>query len=117
MHVKKISEVENWLISNVVGSNVISILLLTGPTGSGKTETVRALCKSLNIEISEWVNSPDSDGDDFYGIGQTAKFTNFLIESTRYQSLFQMSFKKIILIEEYPNSIVHNPTELEPVLK
>lgn len=37
-----------------------SILLLTGPTGAGKTATVNVLASELGFEVQEWLN-PFSD--------------------------------------------------------
>lgn len=116
VHVKKVSQVEEWLMSNVIRSDKVSMLLLSGPTGSGKTETLKVLCKHLNIEMSEWINPPDNDNEEIKSAGQTIKFTEFLVESSRYRSIFDTASKKIILIEEYPNSIICNPSDLETVL-
>jgi cell cycle checkpoint protein len=32
------------------------IILLTGPTGAGKTATIHVLAKELGIEVQEWSN-------------------------------------------------------------
>lgn len=36
-----------------------SILLLSGPTGAGKTATVSVICKNLGIKVSEWITPTD----------------------------------------------------------
>lgn len=73
----------------------------------------------MNIEITEWINPPDVNLDEIGGPGQTVRFTEFLTESSRYPSLFDtaLSNKKIILVEDFPNSLIRNPSDLEPILK
>lgn len=41
-----------------------SIVLLTGPAGSGKTATVRAVAADLGVGVQEWIN-PMSAGVSF----------------------------------------------------
>lgn len=87
-----------------------------GPTGCGKTTTVNVVCKSLKIQISEWVNPVDREFDPCRVSGQTAQLIEFLSES-KYPSLFGDFEKKITLIEDFPNSVIHNPIEFHSVLR
>lgn len=90
--------------------------MITGPTGCGKTTTLNVLCKSLKIQISEWVNPVDREFDPGRASGQTAQLLEFLSEA-KYPSLFSDCNKKITLIEDFPNSVIHNPLEFHSVLR
>lgn len=90
------------------------MLLLTGPTGCGKTATVKVLCKKLNVEIREWINPVDKDRD--YVIGQTTQLIEFL-SGSKYPSLICNNKANVILIEDFPNSVIRNPTEFVQVLE
>ncbi|GJQ73377.1 hypothetical protein Trydic_g13743 [Trypoxylus dichotomus] len=116
VHSRKISDVEFWLNNNIVlkSNHKSSMLLLSGPTGCGKTATFKVLCKKLGIEIVEWVNAVDKDND--YAIGQTSQLMEFLSES-RYPSILCINKPKVILIEDFPNSVIHNPSDFNNVLE
>lgn len=118
VHSKKIAEVETWLHCNVInrGGSLAKFLLITGPAGSGKTSTVRVLCRKLGINLTEWVNPVDHDFEMFRGLNQAGKFSEFLTES-KWNSLFSNGSKKAILIEEFPNVFIRNPEEFETVLE
>ncbi|KAH1025920.1 hypothetical protein HUJ05_010540 [Dendroctonus ponderosae] len=118
VHPKKLQELEGW-IKTVVQSNKMKpeFLLISGPTGCGKTSAVQILCKALNIELAEWTNPIDMDYDVMKGSGQVAKFMDFFSES-KYCSLFgKGNSKKILLIKDFPNAIIRCPEEFFSVLE
>lgn len=136
VHPKKINEVELWLQNNVCNKpkNCVSaympkvhkfnfrlqqtarFLLITGPTGSGKTSTIRVLCDSMSVDLSEWVNPMDQDFEVFRGPNQVTRFAEFLTEA-KWNSLFSHGNKKIILVEEFPNALMRSPQEFMNVLE
>ncbi|KAJ1565753.1 Cell cycle checkpoint protein rad17 [Nowakowskiella sp. JEL0078] len=57
IHRKKLQEVKTWLISAFSsGNKKDKLLVLTGPTGSGKTAVIEVLSKELNFEVVQWIN-------------------------------------------------------------
>ncbi|XP_018326271.1 cell cycle checkpoint protein RAD17 isoform X2 [Agrilus planipennis] len=119
VHSKKIKEVEEWLLRNVkdkCGKGTTSILLITGPAGSGKSATINVLCNKLDIRISEWVNPVDQDYELSKGPGQSAQFLEFLVQS-KYLSLLEDSGKKLTLVEDFPNSVIRKPDEFFTILE
>ncbi|CAI5441581.1 unnamed protein product [Caenorhabditis angaria] len=52
VHNKKVQEVRSWL--DTCFDNFPRVLLLTGPTGSGKSTTVELLCKEKGINLLEY---------------------------------------------------------------
>ncbi|KAJ8968641.1 hypothetical protein NQ314_002201 [Rhamnusium bicolor] len=119
VHPKKIQEVEEWLKLNVANQkmNYSSFLLLSGPTGSGKTATINVLCKKMEISVSEWVNPMDQDYELFRGPSQLKRFVEFLIES-KWNSLLEIgNFKRITLVKDFPNAIIYQPEEFIDVLE
>lgn len=94
-----------------------SFLMLSGPTGSGKTTTLNVLCKKLGISILEWVNPTDRDNEVFKGINQIKRFTEFLTDS-KWHSLFETgSSRNITLVKDFPNAVIFHPEEFFGVLK
>ncbi|RKP05095.1 Rad17 cell cycle checkpoint protein-domain-containing protein [Thamnocephalis sphaerospora] len=55
VHKKKVAEVRAWLEEALDGRGS-KLLVLTGPSGSGRTATIRALARELNVEVQEWIN-------------------------------------------------------------
>lgn len=89
---------------------------MVGPTGCGKTTALNVICKSLKIQVLEWVNPIDREYEPGRASGQTAQLIEFLSEA-KYPSLFDDGEKKITLIEDFPNSVIHNPLEFHTVLR
>lgn len=117
VHSKKIKELEDWLQKSVSNARSFTpILVLSGPTGCGKTTAVTVLCKTLGISISEWINPMDQDYEFSRCSGQVAKLSEFLSES-KYPTLFESCDKKITLIEDFPNALINNPAEFVGVLE
>eukprot|EP01134_Creolimax_fragrantissima_P002981 CFRG2981T1 len=120
VHKKKIDEVRAWLL-DALCKQVGSVLVLTGPTGVGKTTTLRCLALELGFQISEWFAPPQDDWDTYqsqWGIpgGRSTlvyqsvmdNFGDFLKRSGRYKTLFgdekkkAPAEKKIVLVKELP---------------
>lgn len=92
------------------------ILLLSGPTGCGKTTTLNILCKFMQIQVSEWVNPIDKDFEYERSTSQTSRLLEFL-SVAKYPSLFDTCGKWMTLVEDFPNSVIHNPSEFVGILE
>ena len=101
----KVSEVRNWLIRHnfksfdSYSSTLDKILVITGPCGSGKTTTLKALCNSLSINICEWDDISHlcfrpslqaSEDIDLFEV--TPKFSEFLFQGQRFYSSLHIYF-------------------------
>jgi len=131
---KKVQEVKDWLQntqSQVKGNG--GILLLSGPSGCGKSAVIHVLSKTLGYELKEWVNPVSYDyqentGDSWrdystWNISQTQQFKDFLLRANRYNGLSMLGQvnkvmdKKIVLVEDFPNFILRDPTKLHGILR
>lgn len=128
IHAKKLSEVEDWFkaIKEKTIKNNAPILLLTGPSGSGKSAVIKILAKDFGYTISEWVTPVDiehtrydkSDWDKItYSESQNDKFAQFLFQSSRYRSVFDTSSKRLVLVEDFPNVFIKDPGSFEGILE
>lgn len=99
------------------------LLILRGPSGAGKTATISALAKLMELDLSEWRNPVNSDFSSEAYTSMSAQFEDFLGRSGRYGSLDFKSDtapthpsqtqpkasvddkrRKAILMEEFPNT-------------
>ncbi|KAJ3304962.1 Cell cycle checkpoint protein rad17 [Kappamyces sp. JEL0829] len=53
LHKRKLHQVRQWFSSI---TSTPAILLLSGPTGSAKTATIKCLCSEFHLDIVEWEN-------------------------------------------------------------
>lgn len=130
IHAKKISEIEDWF-NAIKAKNTQSsspILLVTGPSGSGKTSTVKIIAKEFGFTISEWITPVDieytrhiqnenNNSNAAYCESQNDKFSQFLFQSSRYRSVFDTSTKRLVLIEDFPNAFIKDPSSFEQILE
>lgn len=63
------------------------LLILKGPAGAGKTATVTALAKALDIDVVEWRNPKDSQFSLDGYVSMSAQFEDFLHRSGTFGSL------------------------------
>lgn len=128
IHPKKLNDVENWVraIKEKTIKDSAPILLLTGPSGCGKTASVKILAKEFGYTISEWITPVDiehtrydrGDSDKItYSESQNDKFVQFLFQSSRYRSVFDTSSKRLVLVEDFPNVFIKDPSSFEGVLE
>lgn len=107
------------------------LLVLKGPSGAGKTATIAALAKAMNLDVSEWKNPVDTNFASEGYLSMSSQFEDFLGRSGKFGSLTltgsspgqnpvssvlepQMENKrKIILMEEFPNTFTRTSTALK----
>ncbi|XP_016950421.1 cell cycle checkpoint protein RAD17 [Drosophila biarmipes] len=117
VHPKKIGELRDWLrhCEAVRKKFPAQMCLLTGPTGSGKTATLRCLSKEFGYQLQEWINPVDCEvvnalgdqpsGDSYVGSHLEA-FKSFLLRASRYKSLLESQNKRLLLVEDFPNVLL-----------
>ncbi|MCJ1378367.1 Cell cycle checkpoint protein rad17 [Xylographa soralifera] len=136
VHKKKVTDVRSWLDNVRKGLEQKRVLILKGPSGTGKTATVSAIAKSLDLDIVEWKNPAGSDfaSDGFRSL--SAQFEEFLDRSGKFNGLSlqrsgrgrteqhlqqpyphvqaedQASRKRVILLEEFPNTFSRTSSAL-----
>lgn len=122
IHPKKIEELEEWIEES--GEYENSILLLTGPAGSGKTTTIKLIAKNMGFDVIEWITPMDVEwselGDSENGTfseNQVDKFRDFLFRASRYSSLLEKDTKKLIIVEDLPNTFFKQTEKFEEVLR
>lgn len=119
----------NGLLKNILqNTNNQKFLLLTGPTGCGKTASLTILCKCLNVKIIEWItpldlNTPyDENNFEFGRIhqNQIEIFESFLTRASRYNNVLQSNQNtgnKIILVKDFPNIFIYKPSSFYGVME
>lgn len=128
IHAKKVAEIDDWFrtIRDKRMKNAAPILLATGPSGCGKSATLKIIAKDFGYTISEWITPVDIEHtrhDQYntdkitYTESQADKFSQFLFQSSRYRSVFDTSSKRLVLVEDFPNVFLKDPTSFEEVLE
>ncbi|CAG9786694.1 unnamed protein product [Diatraea saccharalis] len=120
VHNKKIQDIEEWLRITCCNNNS-DILLLTGPVGCGKTTTIHMLAKKHNIKVTEWITPldieiPSFNGDYEFREKQSTKFLDFILKAANFTSLLDSNSKKIVLVEDFPNTFLKTPSEFTDIL-
>lgn len=122
----KLQEIQQWL---EVNSSSGEMLFIKGPPGSAKTTTVKLVAKLLGMEISEWVNPVDVDlvrynsgggcdgEENTFRENQSDKFYEFLFKSSRYSTIYNIGGKRLLLVEDFPNTYLKNSDEFNEILE
>ncbi|XP_022814003.1 cell cycle checkpoint protein RAD17 isoform X4 [Spodoptera litura] len=121
VHNKKVQEVEDW-IKTVSSNNNSDMLLMTGPVGCGKTITLQVLSKKYGVRITEWITPVDIDipsenGEYEFKQRQSVRFLDFLLSAANFTSLLDGNSKKLVLVEDFPNTFMRTPSEFTEVLQ
>nr|CAH7718275.1 unnamed protein product [Callosobruchus chinensis] len=69
----------------------------------------------MGISVSEWVNPIDQDYE-IKGQNQISQFMEFLGDS-KWNSLFDSQMKKLTLVKDFPNALIHRPEQFFEVLE
>ncbi|XP_055634283.1 cell cycle checkpoint protein RAD17 [Toxorhynchites rutilus septentrionalis] len=134
VHAKKIEEIQQWFktYDRVKDTDPVAILLVSGPSGTGKSTTIRTIARELNYEVCEWTSPVDVDlfsneNYDFengakeevtYRAGQQQLFDEFLYKTSRYCSIFEaQSSGKLLLVKDFPNVFLRNPESFQRSLE
>ncbi|GAA5982496.1 hypothetical protein JCM10908_006672 [Rhodotorula pacifica] len=142
IHARKLTDVETWLTEAFSPNPKLAkwrrVLVLSGPSGAGKTATVKMLAKEMEAEVVEWREGQSGkfgDGDpdreslvhrftSFLARAGMAPALDFGPEPIPSSSSSQKSFfpppppsatkpnaRRLILLEDLPN-VSHWPTKL-----
>uniref|UniRef100_A0A336JWP7 CSON001344 protein n=1 Tax=Culicoides sonorensis TaxID=179676 RepID=A0A336JWP7_CULSO len=130
IHVKKIQEVKGWLeeCDRLKKVRPNSILLLTGPCGSGKLTCLKVLAEELDYEVHEYVEptkgsyknkfNKNEDWEEYSTERREENFIKFLRETSRFGTIFKMVKKKKLLVcKDIPNVFLEDPQIFHDVLK
>ncbi|KAI7902025.1 Rad17 cell cycle checkpoint protein-domain-containing protein [Cokeromyces recurvatus] len=102
----KIKDVKDAINCSSIGNQQqpIKLLLLSGPTGCGKSTLIRVLEKTMPLELVEWIN-PINEYDQHNYVNTMTLFRQFLTSSIR-RSIMQkekQDMKKVIFIDDIPD--------------
>ncbi|MCJ1246263.1 Cell cycle checkpoint protein rad17 [Trapelia coarctata] len=122
VHKKKVADVRSWLTNVMDGQDRKRLLVLKGPSGTGKTATISTLAKAMDFDTVEWRNPLGSEYASEAFRSLSTQFEDFLERSGKFGSLTleesirpkatgicpspsegQSGRKKAILLEEFPN--------------
>ena len=87
VHKGKIKVVKDWLEGAFSGKSSQRLLVLKGPSGSGKSAVLNALARQMNINVVEWKNSIGSEIASEAYTPLSAQFEDFLDRGRRFSEL------------------------------
>lgn len=131
IHAKKIAELDEWFRTIAAAKVKCAgpILVISGPSGAGKTAALKVLAKTYEYRICEWITQTDIEhsrrgggGNDendnvTFSESQFDKFSQFLYQSSRYRSVFNPLAKRLVLVEDFPHTFIKDPASFEKVLE
>ncbi|XP_060077450.1 cell cycle checkpoint protein RAD17-like [Ylistrum balloti] len=137
VHKKKIGDLETWIQTHLKSQTKLPpILILTGQAGTGKTATVKVLCREHKCDVQEWSNPVGSDRvwkkrdefdagpyeyNDIQTESQLTQFQHFLLRANKYNKLDIFgdgnTEKKVILVEEFPNVFYRDASAFHDTLR
>eukprot|EP00884_Botryococcus_braunii_P009114 jgi/Botrbrau1/18203/Bobra.53_1s0062.1 len=87
VHKRKVTDVRDWLCSKIGWAGTNSCLVVTGPAGSGKSATVKALAAELHFDVVEWhPPAPTSWSEHQYHVGMGGQYMSKLDEFEAFVS-------------------------------
>ncbi|XP_043281777.1 cell cycle checkpoint protein RAD17 isoform X2 [Venturia canescens] len=98
---QKQKEINEWFLDGISLKGP-RILVISGPSGCGKTAALKIIAKENHFTVVEWTNPTDSNDYGSYA-KQSDKFLDFLIRTTRYNSLFELNSRRLLLVKDIPN--------------
>ncbi|KAK7873126.1 hypothetical protein R5R35_006353 [Gryllus longicercus] len=121
----RIKDLGDW-IDHATTAASVSLLLLCGPPGCGKTTCVRVLAEERNIELLDWTTPIDSyecsDNNEYLkSVSVAHKFKSFLLGVGRYAPVVSnnsMSFmtKRLILVKDFPTCFLSSPDQFTEII-
>ncbi|KAL8761450.1 MAG: hypothetical protein Q9184_002437 [Pyrenodesmia sp. 2 TL-2023] len=133
VHKRKVADVRSWLDAVCHGRSKKRLLVLKGASGVGKTATIFALARAMDLDVLEWKNPTLSELSSGSYIPTSTQFEDFLGRGGKFASLdvagddsanavIGLSSqenvaaeprKKLILIEEFPNISMSSLTSVQ----
>lgn len=117
VHPKKLRDLQDCLLEilSKTDTNHPQFVLLSGPSGSGKSVSLKVICRELGIAVDEWINPIDQDFE-ITRENQLSQFVDFLIGS-KWVSLFQKDNNHITIVKDFPNALLRQPDKFKGVLE
>ncbi|KAK0421105.1 hypothetical protein QR680_015062 [Steinernema hermaphroditum] len=109
----RVKQVQDWL-ENWIANGGNPYLILMGPPGCGKSTTVKIVCKSLGISVTEYESTEEYFVNDERLIRETDE-TSFLhfLRSMKYRDVTKKGkgkkVRRVLIIDEFPPAILERP--------